>query len=190
MLNFGEHVKSTEEKLQKRNTILKMIAGSHWGCTKKDTLSDLQSYRPQRPKLWCSHFGFDNQQHKLEQPANTTKLCSLHSYWRCENLDINAFVEEGQMQHVKAHTEMLAEHFLAGRYQGPRSDFKTTSSTSFLPKRPTLNDTYRDCVKKQADKKQLNLKENNNARKSIHQHTAYTQLKKRTKNNLINFYRR
>ena len=33
MLNFEEHVKSTKEKLPKRNNILKKIAGSDWGCT-------------------------------------------------------------------------------------------------------------------------------------------------------------
>ena len=38
MLNFGEHIRSTKEKLQTRNNIMKTIAGSDWGCT-KETLS-------------------------------------------------------------------------------------------------------------------------------------------------------
>ena len=38
MLNLRDHVRSTKEKLQKRNNTLKKIAGSNWGCTKK-TLS-------------------------------------------------------------------------------------------------------------------------------------------------------
>ena len=38
MLNFGEYVKSINEKLQKRNNILKKIAGSDWRCS-KETLS-------------------------------------------------------------------------------------------------------------------------------------------------------
>ena len=42
---------------------------------------------------------------------------------------------------------MLAEQFLAGIYQSHRADHKTTSSSSFGPMRPTLNHTYRDCVK-------------------------------------------
>ena len=38
MLNFGEHVRSTKEKTQKRNNILEKIAGSDWSWT-KETLS-------------------------------------------------------------------------------------------------------------------------------------------------------
>ena len=38
MLNFGEHVRSTKEKLQKRNSIVKTTSGNDWGCT-KETLS-------------------------------------------------------------------------------------------------------------------------------------------------------
>ena len=47
MLNFGEQVRSNKEKLQKRNIILKKIAGSD-GLRKRDTHSDLQSYRSER----------------------------------------------------------------------------------------------------------------------------------------------
>ena len=35
----------------------------------------------------------------------------------------------------------------SGSYQNDRADHKTTSSTSFCPMRPTIGDTYRDCVK-------------------------------------------
>ena len=38
---------------------------------------------------------------------------------------------------VEAHTEMLAEQFMAGNYQSRRADYKTTFSTSFRPVRPT-----------------------------------------------------
>ena len=58
---------------------------------------------------------------------------------------------------VKAHTEMLAGRFLAGSYQIPRADCKTTSSTSFLPMRPTLNDIYTDRVEQPTNnEEQLN----------------------------------
>ena len=38
MPNIGDHLTSNKEKLQKRNKLLKKIAGSDWGCT-KETLS-------------------------------------------------------------------------------------------------------------------------------------------------------
>ena len=74
---------------------------------------------------------------------------------------------------VKAHTEMLAEQFLAGSCQSHRADQKTTSSTSFRAMRPTLNLTYGDCVKQHTNySKQLYDKELKNALKSIHRHTV------------------
>ena len=54
---------------------------------------------------------------------------------------------------VRAHTEKLAEHFLACCCQSHRADHYTTSSTSFCPMRPKLNDTYRDRVKQHKSKK-------------------------------------
>ena len=59
LLNFGEHVRSTKEKLQKRcNTLKECWCGL--GMHKRDTLSDLQSYWSERPELRCSHLGFHN----------------------------------------------------------------------------------------------------------------------------------
>ena len=63
--------------------------------------------------------------------------------------DVNDLHNEGEMLPVKAHTEMLAEQFLAGSYQSHRADHETNSPTILRPVRPTLNDTYRDRVKKQ-----------------------------------------
>ena len=54
-----KHLRSTKEKLQKLNNILKKIAGSDWGCT-KETLCDLQRYLSERPELRCSPLGFHN----------------------------------------------------------------------------------------------------------------------------------
>ena len=69
-------------------------------------------------------------------------------------------LNEGEMLSVKAHTEMLAEQFLAGSFPSHPGDHKTTSSTSFRPARPALNDTYRDRVKQHTNnKEQLNSKE-------------------------------
>ena len=61
--------------------------------------------------------------------------------------DINDLHNESEILTVKAHTQMLAEQFLAGSYQSHCADHETTSSTSFCPMRPTLNDTYTDRVK-------------------------------------------
>ena len=61
--------------------------------------------------------------------------------------DINDLHKEGEMLPVKAHTEMLAEQFLAGSYQSHRADHKITASISSRPMRPTLNFTYRVRVK-------------------------------------------
>ena len=74
---------------------------------------------------------------------------------------------------------MLVAQFLAGSYQSHRADHKITSSTSFRPVRPTLNDIYRDRVKQHTnDKEQFNRKECKNALKGIHRHTVHAQLNK------------
>ena len=112
-------------------------------------LSDLQSYRSERPELRWSHLRFHNQQYKLEPPAKIKKS-DLHN--------------EGELLPVKAHTEILAEQFLAGGYQSHRADPKTTS-TSFLSMRLTLNDSYMERLKEHTNnKEQLNCKEYKNAR--------------------------
>ena len=54
--------------------------------------------------------------------------------------DNNDLHNEVQMVPVKSHTEMLAEQFLAGSYQSHRADHETTSSNSFRPMRPKMND--------------------------------------------------
>ena len=83
---------------------------------------------------------------------------------------------------VKAHTEMLADQFLAGSYQRHSADHETTSSTSLRPMRTTINELYRDCVKQHTNnKEQLNSKEYKSALKSIHRHTVHTQLNKDSK---------
>ena len=61
--------------------------------------------------------------------------------------DSNDLHNGGEILPVKAHTETLSEQFLAGSYQSRRADHETTSSTSFRPMRPTLNDSYRYLVK-------------------------------------------
>ena len=95
--------------------------------------------------------------------------------------DINDLHNEGEMLPVKAHTE-IAEQFLAGSYQSHRPDLETTSSTSFLPMRSTLNDSYRDHVKQHTNNQgQLNRKEYKNSLKSIHRHMVHTQLNKDSK---------
>ena len=91
--------------------------------------------------------------------------------------DINDLHYEGEMLPVKTHVEMLAEQFLVGNYQSHRANHKTTSSTSFRPMRPTLNDVYRDLVKQDIkNKEQLNRHNYKTALKSIHRHTVHTQL--------------
>ena len=177
MLNFGEHVRSTKEKFQKRNNILKKIAGSDWGCT-KETLSLTykaigRSVLNHGAPIWASTISNTNRNHlQLQQ------IISFRTITACVKMsDINDLHNEGEMLPFKAHTEMLAEQFLAGSYQSHRADHETTSSTSLRPIRPTLNDTYRDLVKQGTkNKEQLNRKEYKNALKSIHRHTVHTPL--------------
>ena len=66
--------------------------------------------------------------------------------------DINELHNEGEILPARAHTEILAEQFLAGSYQSHSADHETTSSTSFRPMRTTLNDTYTDQVKQHKQK--------------------------------------
>ena len=141
MLTFGEHVRSTKEKLQKRNNILKKIAGSDRRCT-KETLSVtykaiVRSVLNYGAPYWASTISNTNWNH-----LQTHQSIDLRTITCCVKMsDINDLPYEGEMLPVKAHTEMLAEQFLAGSYQSHRDDHETTSSTSLRPMRPTINDT-------------------------------------------------
>ena len=81
------------------------------------------------------------------------------------------------MLSVKAHTEMLAEQFLAGSYLSHCADLKTTCLTGFCPMKPTLISmgTARNNTN---NKEQLNRK---NELKSTHRVTVPTQLIKDNK---------
>ena len=73
MLNFGEQVRSNKEKLQRRNNILKKIAGSDWGCA-KETLTVTykaigRSVFNYGARIWASAISKTN-----EPPANATTL--------------------------------------------------------------------------------------------------------------------
>ena len=145
MLNFEEHVLNTHEKLQKRNNILKKIARSDWGCT-KDTLSDKaigRTFLNYGAPIWASTISNTNWNHLQTQQNN-----ALRTITGCVKMtDINDLHIEGERLPVKAHTEKLAEQFIAGSYQSQRADHEITSSTKFLPMRPTLNDSYREPIK-------------------------------------------
>ena len=61
LLSFGKHVRMAKEKLQKRNDILKMIAGSYCGCT-NGTLSETYkavswSFLNYGARVWASKSG-------------------------------------------------------------------------------------------------------------------------------------
>ena len=139
MLNFGEHVRSIKKKLQKRNNILKKIAGSDWGCT-KETLSVTykaigRSVLKFSVPIWGSIVSNISWNH-----LQTQQNIALRTIIGCAKMsDINDLHNEGEMLPVKAQIKMLAQQFLAGRYQSHRADHETTSSTSLRPVRPTLN---------------------------------------------------
>ena len=128
--------------------------------------------------IWASTISNTHWNHLQTQQTFTLRTITV-----CVKLfDINDLYNEGEMLPVKAHTEMLAEPFLAGSYQSHLADHKTTSSTSFRPVRPTLYDHYRDRMKQYTNnKEQLKRKEYKNALKSIHRHSVHTQLNKDSK---------
>ena len=105
----------------------------------------------------------------------TQQNVALRTISGCVNMSINDLHNEGEMLPVKAHTQKLAEQFLAGSYQSDRADNKPTTSTSFCPRRPTPNDTNRDRVKQHTNNKErLNRKKYKKWLKSIHRHTVHT----------------
>ena len=130
---------------------------------------------------WASTLSSTNMNH-----LQTQQNIAFRTITGCVKMsNINNLYNEDEILLVKAHTEMLAEKFLAGRYQSHlitasaviRADLKTSSSTSFRPMRLTLNDTYRDRLKHLTNnKEQLNNQAYKNALKCIHRHTFYTQM--------------
>ena len=112
-LIFEEKIRSTKEKLQKRNNILKKFGGSGWGCTKQ-TLSVTykaigRSVLYNGAPIWACRISKTNCNH-LQRHQNI----ALRTITGCvEMSDINDLLNEGEMLTVKVHTEMLAVQFLA-----------------------------------------------------------------------------
>ena len=91
--------------------------------------------------------------------------------------DRNDSNSECKIVSVKAHTKMLAQHFLSGSFQSQSADHKRTSTTSFCPMRTALNDASRDCTKQHtSNEEQTNRQEYKNGTKGIQRHTVLAQL--------------
>ena len=115
-----------KRKYKSASNILKKIAGSDWGCT-KETLSVTYKVNGRNvlhygAPIWASTISNTNWNYL--KPQQNIVLCTITGCVRMS--DINDLHNEGNMMSVKAHTEMLAEQFLAGGYQSHRADHETT----------------------------------------------------------------
>ena len=148
---------STKENFQKRNNALEKITGSD-GLRKR--LSVTYKAVGRRVLNYGALIGASTISNTNWNHLQTQQDFALRTITGCVKMsDTNDLRNEGEMLSIKAHTEMLAEQFLAGSYQSYRVDNKTNSSTSFCPVRPTLCDTYCDRVKQHTNnKEQLNRK--------------------------------
>ena len=162
LLHFGEYVRCTKEKLQKRNSILKMIASSD-GLHKRLSVTYKaidRSVLNYGALIWASTISNTNWNH-----PQTQQNLALRVITGCVKIsDINDLHKGDEVLPVKAHIEILAEQFLAGSYQSHRADQETTCLTSFRPMGPILNDTYRDRVKQH---------KNNYVAKNTKMHSKY-----------------
>ena len=107
MLNFGENVRSTQEKLQMRNNTVIKIAGSDRGCTKNTISVAYKAISWNVLDYGAPILGFHNQQYKLEPHANATKHCTNTGCVKMS--DIYELHNEGEMLHVQAQRELLEE---------------------------------------------------------------------------------
>ena len=168
MLTYGEHTKITKEKSQKRNNILRKIAGNDWGCT-KETLGVTykaigKSVINYGAPIWAPTLSDTNWKHLQTQQNN-----ALRTITGCVKMtNISDLHNEGKVLPVKAHNEMLAKQFLVGSYQSHRADHYTTKHVSERPMKPTLKDKYGEEVCELINDEVLDRKEYKKAIIKIH----------------------
>ena len=144
-LNFWRTCKQLPKKLQKRNNILKKIAGSDWGCSNGTLLLTYKAIFRSTLNYGAPicHLGFHNQHYKGTTCKNN-KHCTSQSYWLC-TIFWHQWLTQWEWNAFCSSSHRNVSSSISGScYQSHRADHKTTYSTSFCPMRPTLNDTYRD----------------------------------------------
>lgn len=80
MATFNEHVKIIRSKVQKRNNILKALAGSSWGKDKENGPNHIQSSRKICPKLCGSNMDPTGCNHQLEEAADCAEYSIANRY--------------------------------------------------------------------------------------------------------------
>ena len=139
MMTFGRLSKNISEK-QKRHNVLKMIAGSDWGCT-KETLA--VTYKAigrgvlnYAAPVWTPTFSNTNWNTlQTKQNADLPTVTGNLKMAPIENLH-----RATKMLPVKKHNELLSKQFLMDSYLPSRADHNTVTE----PERkrtasPTLN---------------------------------------------------
>ena len=112
-LNFWRTCKQLPKKLQKRNNILKKIAGSDWGCSNGTLLLTYKAIFRSTLNYGAPvcHLGFHNQHYKGTTCKN--KHCTSQITGCVQLSDTNDWHNENGMLSVQVHTEILAEQFPA-----------------------------------------------------------------------------
>ena len=83
MLNLGEHVRSTKEKLSAITYSKRLLVANG---VAQETLSVTYKAIGRSVLNYGAPLRIHNLQYKLQPPANATKLCCSHNYWLCKNV--------------------------------------------------------------------------------------------------------
>ena len=134
LLCFIEHVKTTTDKLQKRNNVIKKLSGNDWGCS-TGTLTVTykaigRSVLNYGAPIWSPSISNTNWSnfHIQQNIALRTNFDDLH--------------RETKVLSVKTHTDMLAEQFSVGCHQIHRSGYQTIQHPVERLNKPILPAAY------------------------------------------------
>ncbi|KAI5732078.1 hypothetical protein M8J77_020912 [Diaphorina citri] len=167
MLTFNEHLKITQGKAQKRNNVLKVIAGSSWGKDKETLITTFkavcQSVINYAAPIWAPQASKTNMQ-KLQIAQNK----ALRAATGCHVMSsIYHLHEETKVIPVTPHNEMLSKQYLLGCLlpsdvyndiisapQPPRSIRKNRTNTylqelrrRYLPENNPFDDIYKTILR-------------------------------------------
>ena len=108
LLNFGQHVKLTKDKVTKKNSVLKSLAGTSWGTSKETLLTTFKAIS-KSVLSYCSPIWSPSLSNTNWNELQIAQNNGLKTSLGCVKMsDVGHIHAESKMLPVKEHSDMLA----------------------------------------------------------------------------------
>ena len=136
-MKLTQHVKITGNKVQSRNNVFKMLAGTTWGFSKETLTTSYKaigrSVLNYAAPIWSPNLS-DTNWRNLQVKQNAALRIATGDTRMAPIKHLHA---ETKILHVKEHNELLTKHFLLGSFLPQRAAHYTTAKSSSTRYSPT-----------------------------------------------------